>query len=384
MYSYWKQLPWKNIDRYILILQKRIYQASLECNLRVLKYNQYRLINSFELKLKAIKSLYELINIYYLQHNNDQYIKKDIFDDEITSILYYNGSSKSNWALDKIEQYIAFMSIQPEWKAKIEPFILRKQCKLRDSVKLSTLVNKLNGFTGQVDTLSIACFLQYIDIDYLLSKMKLSLETHIKLKNWLKAQSIIQFSSFGDLFEYQWKHIYYTFSTYLFYILYNGIEWLNLTRQHVSINEYQKLTINKVFLEEFNKHIIVYKVQQDFAPGEFIHFFIAIGLELKLLKSRVKYSNYIIEYKKKLFNLLIKSIKRLLYKKDSLGRLRANTHLNLSKSMYKVKKYFINFYQNYAQHLSTNDLVNISNNIESLFISWLKKKYQNYRSTLLR
>nr|YP_009391222.1 hypothetical protein [Dipterocladia arabiensis]ARW59366.1 hypothetical protein [Dipterocladia arabiensis] len=113
----WKLLPWKDIYTRIIIIQKKIYQASKSYNWQYLCKLQKYLINSNEAKIFSIKYI---INQLYIYNKHKKKIKYKIKDKEkfIIFKVLFDVCQSSFFVIEKVKQYLIHLCIKPEWEAK--------------------------------------------------------------------------------------------------------------------------------------------------------------------------------------------------------------------------------------------------------------------------
>nr|YP_009509259.1 hypothetical protein [Gracilaria vermiculophylla]AXI96909.1 hypothetical protein [Gracilaria vermiculophylla]WDZ67959.1 hypothetical protein [Gracilaria vermiculophylla] len=119
----WKYLPWNHIKQRVNTLKYRIYQASKLCDKHLIYKTQNNLVNSNEAKILAIQDICKSIKDSYICWDKENYNLFDKFKARILSLLF-NYKHSSNLCksiqslLNKIEQYIIFLCLESEWKAR--------------------------------------------------------------------------------------------------------------------------------------------------------------------------------------------------------------------------------------------------------------------------
>lgn len=117
----WNNLPWKQIRLKILILQKKIFYYSKECNKNSVYKIQNILLNSYEAKLLSLNYIQYILKYSYDYNNKKfQYIEnKNIFI-YLKSIIKSCSKNKLKWIYQQIKQYLLYLCIFPEWQARFD------------------------------------------------------------------------------------------------------------------------------------------------------------------------------------------------------------------------------------------------------------------------
>ena len=124
----WNNLPWQHIVRKIQFIQKKIYVFSKQCCISKVREYQNLLLNCNEAKIYAIEYICKHISQYYyigatnyytIDEVHKFYLFQYLFNEEINYEVT-NINSKLNILFQKIVQYLVYLSIEPEWQAKIQ------------------------------------------------------------------------------------------------------------------------------------------------------------------------------------------------------------------------------------------------------------------------
>nr|QCI07799.1 hypothetical protein [Pleonosporium borreri] len=121
MMMLWTNFPWNKIHTRILLIQKKIFQATKEYNKNKIYKLQKYLLNSNEVKLLSIDHIVKTIESYYsdnnitLINNQQKYLLyKLLFDAHLYS------SNNLYFIIQQIRKYIIYLCIKPEWEAKLD------------------------------------------------------------------------------------------------------------------------------------------------------------------------------------------------------------------------------------------------------------------------
>lgn len=376
-YKSWSSLPWEQINERIFILQNKIYKASQECNQKDLKYSQSILINSIEAKLKCIEDVSQFIYQYYLRHNSELYNSTELCKKHILIYLLSKKKQHNCFIVDKVKQNIIYLCIQPEWKAKLEPNIL----KCITSFALQVLDSKINNYYSDkiCSIFNIKIYTKHININYLLAKIQSSLQIDSTIKDWVKDQSIIEPSKWLDFNQYTIDSSCYNLYQFICYIIYCGIEWFNLTKVFREFREYHKLQMVNISITNIYKLNISYIMTNTSIFDDYFFFFKSVGLILRLIKLDLQYVQCIYENKNYILKSYIVMIKKNMYRKDFLGRLRPNTKLSFIKCINKIKHSFRIFHEKYNKYFNGADFIKLCKTIDCILNNWLRKKYKDQK-----
>lgn len=396
-YTDWNSLPWKKIKERIILIQKKIYNASRQCNKQKIYFYQNLLINSNEAKIKSIELTCQVILNYYLKQSKETYFlsHKDKF-----SILYYLFSSfKKNELIkviiEKTKEILISLCMQPEWEARFEPILQSNiQGIYRYSIEEKLInffdkkyLNKINSFY-----LNYKIIFNFIDKNYLIKKLHSVNYVNKHINILLNNQIIIKSYKIKD---FLYCHLY----TILSKIIFNGTEWFYLDTMYFNTKKYNNLELyysNNLWicLNEYKiNRIILDNLITIFYSNKFIIKQKDINIfKLNLNKKQLFIQNniyYLSKYKNKNISIsinkyknLLHNIKKLLYKKNILNKLRIKINIKIFQFLLKAKNILVRFYKNNILYLSKNFIYQLYLQINLIFSFWIKKKQSKYMSNL--
>lgn len=203
----WETLPWNKIQKGVLKLQKRIYQASKSGNITVLRKLQRLLLNSWSAKCLAVRKVIQgdggkkiamiggKLALSHLERVN--LINSLKLSDRAISArkvwIYQPGKArKSLYGTPKIDdtakQVLLKLALEPEWEAKFEnnshSFRASKSC--HDAVRTAdkhirtpkyVLEANISGYFADIK----------IDRSYLFNKLNTSPKIRKQIKTWFKS-----------------------------------------------------------------------------------------------------------------------------------------------------------------------------------------------------
>lgn len=372
--STWKHLPWRNINNRIFTLQTKIYKASQECNQNQLKYYQSILLDSIEIKVKAIEDTAKLVYQYYSEYSKEKYYLSDFDKYKILLVLLNKETIYNRFIVDKVEQYIVCNSLKPEWEAKLEPCMRQEFYKtISETFRFETTYETKGAL---INIFKPFFCMKHLDIRYFSEKMDALFEVDSKIKSWVKSQSILEPFKFIFVNQYKFANNQYDLFKYIYCVIYCGVEWFSIAKLLPYMSEYEKTAKYKFCTIEKRICIISYSAKYiDRIFTEYRFLSVAIGCIIRLNHSRLIYSKYLSRSKQYLLRMYLRLIKLSFYKKDFLGRLRPNTHLSKLGTANKIKHYLSVFYDRYSMYLDIEDIIALYKNAAILFVYWLKKKH---------
>ena len=122
--SKWEYLPWQTINGRVVLIQKKIFEASKQYNLELLHNAQNFLLNSNEAKLLAIEKIVHNTRKYYKSYSLENYLLEDIDKFYLFKYLFNNKSllkTKLKFLAEKVKEYLIFLCLESEWEARLEP-----------------------------------------------------------------------------------------------------------------------------------------------------------------------------------------------------------------------------------------------------------------------
>lgn len=401
----WTYLSWKQIYERVFIIQQKIYKASKLCIKQDIYNTQNVLINSNEAKVIAIEKICNLVSRYYQSQskekyyftNNDKFFllrnlfKSQVLCEKLTNIV------------QKVRQYLIYLCIEPEWRAKFEPSWQKNNATDRDYLLQEKLVyffyNKLNHQTNYLITdlqyIRSDLISKFIDINYLIKKMQSLPYINFCLKFWLRNQS------FSESLNLQ---LFFISSTYiqqscllelLLKILLTGINWFNLVQSYCRYEDPRLIKHRNLIYSNRSLTCILDRNTINILCNIISIIFEAIGMDSNLsqlydsklyndlpainayLMSKAKNNKIFTYISTNEYKIFLKKVKKDLYTKDILGRLRVNKHLSLEKAIIKVYKNFILFYIRNCLILSIKLTKKMYKTLNIIIYAWMKKKYRS-------
>lgn len=217
----WEFFPWQKINTRIILIQRKIFEASSQYNLKMLSQAQNYLVNSNEVKLVAIDTILFRINKYYKFHNNEKYSYTDDDKFYILRNLFNEKEhlkTKIKFIIEKIKEYIIYLCIQPEWKARFINYLKYTKQK-KNKISQDKYYQNIN-----IDSISKEKFSRFNIFEKNLNRVPYINEY---INYWMKNKFFLNsnFYIFKDLaylfktidrFQQYWSYIKLMKSSYLF------------------------------------------------------------------------------------------------------------------------------------------------------------------------
>jgi RNA-directed DNA polymerase len=201
----WSQINWRKVERYVFKLQKRIFQASRDGNIKLVRKLQRTLTRSYYARLLAtrqitqdnsgkktagidgIKSISPKQRLILAQNLN---LKSKPLPARRILIPKPNGEQRPlsiPVMRDRVCQALVKLVLEPEWEAKFEPnsFGFRPGRSPHDAIE--AIFNSIKCKQKFVLDADISKCFDRINHDYLLSKINTSPTLRRAIKAWLKA-----------------------------------------------------------------------------------------------------------------------------------------------------------------------------------------------------
>jgi RNA-directed DNA polymerase len=201
----WSQINWRKVERYVFKLQKRIFQASRDGNIKLVRKLQRTLTRSYYARLLAtrqitqdnsgkktagidgIKSISPKQRLILAQNLN---LKSKPLPARRILIPKPNGEQRPlsiPVMRDRVCQALVKLVLEPEWEAKFEPnsFGFRPGRSSHDAIE--AIFNSIRCKQKFVLDADISKCFDRINHDYLLSKINTSPTLRRAIKAWLKA-----------------------------------------------------------------------------------------------------------------------------------------------------------------------------------------------------
>lgn len=212
----WRELPWKKIERRMFKLQKRIYQASLRGDKKLVRKLQKTMVNSWYAKLLSTRKVSQENkgkNTAGVDKVKSLTPKKRI---ELTYNLRLDGKASPTRRVwipkpgkkemrplgiptikDRAKQMLLKLALEPEWEAKFETnsYGFRPGRSCHDAIKaIFDSINKQPKYVFDADISK--CF-DRINHEKLIKKLNTRPLFKRQIKAWLKA-GVIDFSQWAE------------------------------------------------------------------------------------------------------------------------------------------------------------------------------------------
>nr|QVY57899.1 hypothetical protein [Betaphycus gelatinus] len=405
--SSWKSLPWQKINNRVFTLQEKVYKFSAQCKQQSVYKLQDYMLNSSDMKLFAIQSIYNKIKQYYILADQEKYNVEDCDKQAVYSYLV-NGkqdNEKNQIIIKNIKQYLVYLCLKPEWNARFEPmykFNINDQQKYYFIYRLSNFL--LNYANENQEALSIQNYSlnsqkinKFINIYSLSYRMQTlpSISYHIDF--WLQNQDLPENLWINSNLYIKSKTGMNHLSHLLYSIIGNGFEWYNMITLHYQCKS--RRLFNNLYSSLY----------ESTAPEIFTKYRFNSKISLKVIRSLydiIGYyncnSNYISIYSKEKNNIskdfgtiyqikvknnqifvvrtnlinykyFIRYIKKHLYHYDSINRLRANIVMNSVSIIMKIHHLALDFYKCNYPLINFKNINEVFQLLDNMLVKWLKK-----------
>nr|YP_009315732.1 Hypothetical protein ORF_3 [Trichogloeopsis pedicellata]SCW24390.1 Hypothetical protein ORF_3 [Trichogloeopsis pedicellata] len=332
----------------LFYLQKRIYQASQECN--------YSLVHSLQKLLLSLKSLRSLAEITINTKKSDKPVTKE------------NNTDQQN-----IDQQLILWCLEAEWQTKLNyDYKLRKDYYYTHTWLLYTVLKPVP--------------LKLIETRYLVNKLQTTKQIKEKLLAYLSKQHFNQSCYSIPIMNYC-KHNTKIVHL-LIRILYSGIDWHYYQQniQYISNTQSRldKLYDGLVLFIPDNQSIICHtNIGQQFLYNigvVYNCYFDKVIISFHKLKNIMTYTKAY--YMEMAGNELILLIRNTLYNKDKLGRYRIkllSQHKKLIKDISQITKSWKWYYR---KILTDYYLQNLKQRINTLLSKWFNRQHSKLFCTI--
>nr|YP_009019671.1 group II intron reverse transcriptase maturase protein [Gracilaria salicornia]AHH24639.1 group II intron reverse transcriptase maturase protein [Gracilaria salicornia]UAD87588.1 hypothetical protein [Gracilaria salicornia] len=177
----WKCLPWYQIKQRVSVLKYKIYQASKICDKNLIYKAQNNLVNSNEAKLMAIQYICKSIKDLYRNCNKENYDILDLHKAHIFNLLFSYQKLNRIYScfqsiIQQVEQYIIYLCLESEWKAKfISFFDTSINNHISYKIEQKKIISYDYIYTNQsTNLINLTYYIpsQYINIEYIKKKYK--------------------------------------------------------------------------------------------------------------------------------------------------------------------------------------------------------------------
>lgn len=252
--SSWNNLPWQKIYFKILILQKKIFQATKQYNFKKVYKIQKYLLNSNEAKLFSVESVLNQFDRYEIKDKDKFFIFKSLYS------LNKNQNIEIHLFIEQIKQYLIYLCIKPEWQAKSIIYFNNSDLKQK------------NFFLSSVDQyiFNNNCNIKYTFSKHLINKIQSFPYINNTIRYWLNNNYCLNLlNTFNIIYEsktlnfFRYKNnisINQYFSNLLFNINLIGLDWYLFYLSSSSYNCDTKNTFYNIIQSNINLYKYVLSI----------------------------------------------------------------------------------------------------------------------------
>ena len=199
----WNEINWRKVEISTFKLQKRIYQASIDGNVRKLRRLQKTLLNSYHAKLLAVRRVSQdnagkktagIDGIKSLTPKQRLKLVDNLKDDKskpVRRVWIPKSNGKERLGIpvmhDRAKQALVKAALEPEWEAKFEPnsYGFRPGRSCHDAI--GAIFDQIRYKSKYVLDADISKCFDRIDHDKLLEKVNTFPKNRRQIRAWLKA-----------------------------------------------------------------------------------------------------------------------------------------------------------------------------------------------------
>ena len=357
-------------------LQKKIYNASRQCNLSLVHGLQKLLLS-----LQSIKFLAKHIIKKTIVQNNIYIKTKKIFCKKIDQ---------------EINKQILYWSLDSEWKPRIESNLLKNQNFLQ---KIKLLYKAQYNYQISCLVYQTIIISKFIHKKYLLAKLQSFSWTNTQVALLLQTEYCINYCYLPD------RNIINTDKCTLLVLLHDilciGFQWIiirQIKAYSSSYNLYLQLittSINIVYLSQnINILKLIKLIVTKFLCNLGVYYYFTKINNINYSINIDDFNFYCFLYKSRIrleptpsqqaIKKLIWLVKSILYSKNKFGKIRAKTNLLLETTISKINILVLKWYKHFSALVSPSYLFKITLVIDEIIYQWAKKKYKAHRIHLIQ